>query len=394
MFMDIEELAKKIEWLEREQRKDKATIISLQQTLSETENAVSQLKTQNKDLSNEIKQSKAIETKFAVIDKQLQQSRSELNKTLQDVEKRRQKLETDANEQRRLDAERTNKTIQELRVLVDSFNDIRPSLKLAQNEGQKTSQTLQDFEKRFKELALKQEELAHFIRTFDEIRRTDQKRLLEIQGDILSVRKRSEEGKEKVELNFDNIQALDHRINELLMSEGERKQSQTAFFEKINGLYYEREKEIRNAIQRFESIVKQRIDLDEKILKLDNLEITLTRIRDTFNDTNSRFERRINEITEVQRLTEEKFRQEWMGLKADDQKRWTNFTLLQDDSNRNIEDRMEKIGQKITQIEDMIQSLNDVVTLTNEITETQFQGLLSWSNEYLTKMEALTGKRS
>jgi len=55
---------------------------------------------------------------------------------------------------------------------------------------------------------------------------------------------------------------------------------------------------------------------------------------------------------------------------------------------------MEKIGQKITQIEDLIQSLNDVVTLTNEITETQFQGLLSWSNEYLTKMEALTGKRS
>lgn len=392
--MDIEELAKKIDWLEREQRKDKATIISLQQTIAETENAVSQLKTQNKELSNEIKQAKAIEAKFGVIDKQLLQSRSELNKTLQDVEKRRQKLESDANEQRRLDAERTNKTIQELRTLVDSFNDIRPSLKLAQTEGQKTSQTLQDFEKRVKELALKQEELAHFIRTFDEIRRSDQKRLLEIQGDILAVRKRAEEGKEKVELNFDNIQALDNRINELMMSEGERKQSQTAFFEKMNGLYYEREKEIRNAIQRFESIVKQRIDLDEKILKLDNLEITLTRIRDSFHDINTRFERRINEITEVQRLSEEKYRQEWMGLKADDQKRWTNFTLLQDDSNRNTEEQIEKIAQKITQIEDMIQSLNDVVSLTNEVTESQFQSLLSWSNEYLTKMETLTGKRS
>lgn len=392
--MDIEEIAKKLEWLEREQRKDKATIISLQQTLSETENAVSQLKTQNKDLMLEIKQAKAIESKFALIDKQLQQSRSELNKALQDFEKRRQKLESDANDERRLDAERTHKTIQELRSFLDSINDIRPSLKLAQTEGLKISQTLQDFEKRFKEFSIKQEELAHFIRTFDEIRRADQKRLLEIQGDILAVRKRAEEGKEKVELNFDNIQALDKRINDMLLSEGERKQSQTAFFDRMNGLYHDREKEMRNVIQRFESIIKQRIDLDEKILNLDSLEVTLTRIRDNFSDVNSRFERRINEITEVQRLNEEKYRQEWMGLKADDQKRWTNFTLLQDDSNKNLDDRMDKIAQKMTQIEDMIQSLNDVVTLNNEITESQFQGLLSWSNEYLTKLETLTGKRS
>jgi len=392
--MDIEELAKKIEWLEREQRKDKATINSLKQTQTETDNALSLLQTQNKDLEVELKRAQAIEIKFTLIDKQLQQNRAELNKTIQDLEKRRIKIDSDASQQRKLDAERTNKTIQELRGMVDSFNDLRPVLKLVQIEDQKTSLTQQEFEKKLKDLLIKQEELALLLRTFEEIRKTDQKRLVELQGDIIAVRKRSEEGKEKIELNFDNIQALDNRINELLLTEGERRQSQAAFMEKINGLYYEREKEIRNAIQRFESIVKQRIDLDEKILKLDNLEISLTRIRDTFNETNSRFERRIKEITEIQRLNEEKYRQEWMGLKADDQKRWTNFTLIQDDNIHNMDEKLEKLENRLTRSEDMLQSLSDLINLTNEVTETQFQNLLNWSHEYLAKMENLTGKRS
>lgn len=392
--MDIEELAKKIEWLEREQRKDKATINSLKQTQTETDNTLSLLQTQNKDLAAELKRAQATESKFTLIDKQLQQNRAELNKTLQDLEKRRIKIESDASEQRKLDAERTNKTIQELRGMVDSFNDLRPALKLVQSEDQKTSLTQQEFEKKLKDLITKQEELALLLRTFEEIRKTDQKRLVELQGDLIATRKRSEEGKEKVELNFDNIQALDNRINELLLSEGDRRQSQAAFMEKINGLYYEREKEIRNAIQRFESIVKQRIDLDEKILKLDNLEVSLTRIRDNFNEINSRFERRINEITEIQRLSEEKYRQEWMGLKADDQKRWTNFTLLQDDNIHNMDDKLEKLENRLTRSEDTIQSLSDLINLTNEVTESQFQNLLNWSHEYLAKMENLTGKRS
>lgn len=392
--MDIEELAKKIEWLEREQRKDKATINSLKQTQTETDNTLSLLQTQNKDLAAELKRAQATESKFTLIDKQLQQNRAELNKTLQDLEKRRIKIESDASEQRKLDAERTNKTIQELRGMVDSFNDLRPALKLVQSEDQKTSLTQQEFEKKLKDLITKQEELALLLRTFEEIRKTDQKRLVELQGDLIATRKRSEEGKEKVELNFDNIQALDNRINELLLSEGDRRQSQAAFMEKINGLYYEREKEIRNAIQRFESIVKQRIDLDEKILKLDNLEVSLTRIRDNFNEINSRFERRINEITEIQRLSEEKYRQEWMGLKADDQKRWTNFTLLQDDNIHNMDDKLEKLENRLTRSEDTIQSLSDLINLTNEVTESQFQNLMNWSHEYLAKMENLTGKRS
>jgi hypothetical protein len=49
------------------------------------------------------------------------------------------------------------------------------------------------------------------------------------------------------------------------------------------------------------------------------------------DDINIRFDRRINELTEMHRLTEERFRQEWISFKTDDQKRWTNYLLTQEE---------------------------------------------------------------
>jgi hypothetical protein len=56
--------------------------------------------------------------------------------------------------------------------------------------------------------------------------------------------------------------------------------------------------------------------------------------QEAFEEITQRFDRRINEITEMQRLTEDRFRQEWVSFKADDQKRWTNYSLVQEEQQR------------------------------------------------------------
>ena len=56
---------------------------------------------------------------------------------------------------------------------------------------------------------------------------------------------------------------------------------------------------------------------------LEETQRAVKRSQDSFDDINRRLERRINEITEIQRLAEDRFRQEWVTFRADDQKRWT-----------------------------------------------------------------------
>lgn len=389
--MEFEELEKKIEWLEKEHRKDRATISTLQQNIVEYDNALNLMKNQIKEIGNEFTQSRSAVSRIDLIDKQLNQSRTELNKTIEDVEKRRIALEKEQAERQRLESELINKSIVELRQNVDSFQDVRRGLQGRISEDARLSKELADMEKRFKDHSVAIDEINHTLRNGDEIRRSDLKKVVDLQGDLSAIRKKTEDYREKAELNYDTIQQLDHRINELLMTENERKQSQLGFIDQQNLQNIDRDKKWKEAITRVEQLSRQNLDIDQKILELEELERSIQRAKDNFDDITNRFERRINEITEIQRISEERFRQEWIGLKADDQKRWTNFTLLQDDANKTNYSQVERIIERITLLEDLYQSLKDVVDLTNDSTESHLKELMNWTHDYLSNIERITG---
>lgn len=69
----------------------------------------------------------------------------------------------------------------------------------------------------------------------------------------------------------------------------------------------------------------------------------------------------MNEITEMQRLVEERFRQEWVTYKADDQKKWTNLVLNQEDLHRENTRQMEKQSDRLAVLEDDLVQLNDLI---------------------------------
>ena len=66
-------------------------------------------------------------------------------------------------------------------------------------------------------------------------------------------------------------------------------------------------------------------------------------------DLNQKLERRINEITEIQRLADDRIRQEWVTFKADDQKRWTGLHPLAGRMRSGpAPGRLEKLKHRIT----------------------------------------------
>ena len=95
---------------------------------------------------------------------------------------------------------------------------------------------------------------------------------------------------------------------------------------------------------RFGNIEKQAQDLDEQMTKLDSTHRGVKRMQDELKDLSSLLDRRVNEITEMQRLADEKFRAEWTTFAADDQKRWTNYTLSQKEQTKLLE-RQYKDGE-------------------------------------------------
>lgn len=390
--MEPEDIAKKLEWFEKEHRKDRATITDLQEKVGASEEQIILLRTQLTDLTADLSRFKSTGARLDQFDSMVTQYRNEIAKSIEEVEKRRVKQERDLEDRRRKEIDVVNKTLIEIRNQLDGIQDLKRGLQMRVEEDLRLAREFGDLGKNLVSLSQVDEELRHSIRSVEEARRYDIKRVTDIQGEIASARKRTEDAREKIDLNSDIVRQLDNRINELLASEVDRRQTQLAFIEQQSLSNVERERGWKEMQARFEGFSKQNSNIDQQLIALEDTHRSVKRSQETFDEMNTRIERRINEITEIQRLTEERFRQEWVTLKSDDQKRWANFTVSQDDWIKELHVELEKLQQKIATLDDASQTLQDLFDQTTETTENQLQELMNWTHEFLTNFERVTGR--
>src|SRR5690606_41556343 len=85
----------------------------------------------------------------------------------------------------------------------------------------------------------------------------------------------------------------------------------------------------------------------------------MRKIVEDFERIAERLGRRINEVAEMQRLSEERFRQEWNDWVADDQKRWKQFTVTNDEAWRNENKQLEALRQRVEEVTAIYEPLKD-----------------------------------
>jgi len=120
------------------------------------------------------------------------------------------------------------------------------------------------------------------------------------------------------------------------------------------------------------------------------VERSLRKAQGEFETITEQISRRIHEITEIQRLGEERFRQEWATFKSDDQKRWVNYTLSQEEQAKETNRKFERINERTTTLEEILQDLQDAVQQSNEQIETLLHNLLGVFREWVSTNERFT----
>jgi chromosome segregation ATPase len=237
------------------------------------------------------------------------------------------------------------------------------------------------------------EEFQHAQKVAEESSRQNGKRLTDLQGEISAVRKRMDENREKTDVIADDIRRAEIRLGEMVSADTERKQMQTSFIETQARAQAERDKAWKEWEERLSSLRRQSDTMDQNLQDWDSAQRALRRAQETYEEITQKFERRINEISEMQRLAEDRFRQEWVTFKADDQKRWASYSLGQDEVHRETRTAVEKIDQRLTAIEDLSQTQQDMLQQTKEANEQLFQGMLAQIHELLSAYERIMGTR-
>ena len=236
------------------------------------------------------------------------------------------------------------------------------------------------------------EDFRRSIKLLEESHRQETKRVTDIQGEMAAVRKRQDEQRGKVDLVTESMRKMELRIGEFHAAESERRQAQAAFVDKQNMAALERDRVWKEWQIRFDLIERQGMGLDAQLQAIEATHRLVKRSQESFDDITQRFERRINEITEMARLTEDRFRQEWVAFRADDQKRWTNYALVQEEQQRELTRHFDRYNDRIVLLEDLTQEIQDLVHQIKEENQKRLQSLLALSHDWVEQYDRVFGR--
>jgi hypothetical protein len=199
-------------------------------------------------------------------------------------------------------------------------------------------------------------------------------------ADSEAFKKRNDELRSRFDIITRDMKTYDNRLSEVLATESERKQSYISFLEQQSIIKNERDRTWLEWTTQFEETISQVF----KILpELQNQQAEMKKTKALFDDVSQKFDRRANEITEMYRLMDEKFRKEWATYKSDLEKRWSNVSLIMEDKQGGLDDKFIKINERIVEVEDNTQEMQEALILMSREIQKGMQSLMNMVNGWM-----------
>ena len=355
--MEINQLASMIEWLDEERRRDKAMIATLEERLAQQSDSVNTMQRRVNTVESDqamIKQEALPANREHDI---IEQVRLDMEQMLENAEARRLTAEREA--ERRLDLQRENiqRAVGELSEKADRLERQLANISDLQTEGDRLANAMRLLNQEVDDLTKKLEGPDRRLSFLEEQRRTDSRRLAEIESELPEYKKSVDGLQPKLSLLEDLSVRNERRIQDFNNVDRERRDQIQQFIDQQQLLVQQRDQQLAELTKRFGVH-------DEELQKnIERFEVwaqayrEMKRIVDDFNRIGDRLERRISEASEMQRLSEERFREEWNDSRDEDQKRWKQLTLSNDEVWRNHDREFDNFIKRVDSVEGAIPNL-------------------------------------
>ena len=359
--MDINQLARMIEWLDEERRRDKSTIATLEERLSSQQDKIDSMQRRLNSVESD---QTVIKTQYVPSGKEtdlMEQVRKEMRQLIEQSESKRLNAEREA--ERRAGVERQNITrpVQELSEKITQLERTTTEVPALQMERERLQVAISTLQQRVEDLTKKLDEPERRLAFLEEQRRQDVRRLSEIETDIPEIQKQIDSIRPKLTLIEDLSLRNERRVQDVQSGDRERRDQIQNFIDQQTLLLQDRDKKIEDLLKSFgdqDSLMRRNIE------RFEAWEETYRQMRgiiDDFQRISERLERRINEVAEMQRLSEERFRQEWNDWRSEDQKRWKQFTLSNDEVWRGHDKEFERFVERLDNIANTMEPIRDSV---------------------------------
>ena len=146
--MDLEQLNKRVDWLDDERRKDKLTISTLEERLASLEANIPPLGQQIKEINTDLARLSAQLSRFDQIETDVLQLRVETSRSIEAMEKTRAERERKSQKTRRAENEIVNRSVGEIRKGLDPIPELKKSIQGRVEEDFRLGRLIEELEAR------------------------------------------------------------------------------------------------------------------------------------------------------------------------------------------------------------------------------------------------------
>ena len=381
--MEKEQLEKKVEWLDVEHRKALGALATLERRLVAMEKSQTKRESSSKTLTTYKSRLDAFDNNLADFEKQIKVHQAEIKTEIQEIAKQAAQLEKNVQQE--------NKG---LNKIVDDFRKEGGQLQVVQKTLSNQMENLKGIEVKFESLRESIQDIitgeqkrAQLAESLEQSSREDTQRLSEMHAEVAALLTRLESAAKQTEGIRLSQHKVENRMDEVYAAETERKKAQDEFLTKAAMAQTDWQHQWKEWGKRFEGIEKQSGEVAERLKEFDSTEVALKRAQQAFDDLVEKINRRVNELSEIQRLGDQRFRQEWSTLQADGQKRWASFTLTHEEQQRESGRQQVKLTAQIVKLEESLREVQDTVQHLSEQSERNLQNLLEMARDSLAEHE-------
>jgi len=376
--MNLEELIIKIEKMDDQIKSLNKSLSTINNKINEVDDKTSGFLNLMRDEKKEIARLNSTVMGLGQFDAAITQVRVDFNRKLDEFQKQRKQEE-------QLRANLVDEDLKSIQSLIEKTRaelagKVDKKLTSFLEESIRLTNRLKEKENEVNEILKSSEDTKSGLNLFNQDLRRMVKQVENLQAEVGASRGTQDETRSKLEVISNSLRNNESRLNEIIVTESERKQLQLDSIEKQSLIQKERDRIWVEWEQQFEEFSKQIYGL---LPELQNQQLGLEQSKHNFEDITQQFERRIKELTEMYRLMDEKFRKEWTTYKADSEKRWSNISMVIDDKQGGYSDQFQLLKDRMVFLEDNNNEMQEVLLLMSTEIQKGMQNIMKMVNGWM-----------
>ncbi len=349
--MDLNQATQMLTWLDEERRQDKVELARLQEQVRSQAAEIAEQAKRIQELEGKLAGTQVHLNKMDRLDNFLQQFKDEIVLLVEKHDQQRQEVEKEARRLRHLEREGQSKALAEVRKKLQKVSRHEEELQIRRAEDKRLGEAVLSIQQELADVVKASEDRTRSMTYLETQREQDAKRIAELQEETSQLLTRSEAQARKLELLEDSVRRLESQAAEWQRFQSALKQEQMRLTETQQLNEQQRQRQMESWAE----------ELNAYRMRMEEYTARMQRFTELYEENKKalealeRFEQRLkqtqSELMELQRLAEQRQREQLEESRMENEKRWKKETLSWERQWREQARRDEELEELLKQVE-------------------------------------------